>query len=116
MNFNKIIEQIAEYGLEGIRESVDIECKLAIGKDGKGGLPNAVWESYSAFANTDGGVIILGVKENTDGSFITYGIEKPAKIRTESERKEEQTPKPEKGKKSKKKFKKKQCERKKVYG
>ena len=83
MNFNKIIEQIAEYGLEGIRESVDIECKLAIGKDGKGGLPNAVWESYSAFANTDGGVIILGVKENTDGSFITYGIEKPAKIRTD---------------------------------
>lgn len=83
MNFNKIIEQISEYGLESIRESVDVECKLAIGKDGKGGLPTAVWESYSAFANTQGGVIILGVKENTDGSFGVYGIDKPAKIRTD---------------------------------
>lgn len=83
MNFYTIIEQISEYGLDSIRESVDVECKLAIGKDGKGGLPVAVWESYSAFANTEGGVIILGVKENTDGSFTVYGIDKPAKIRTD---------------------------------
>ena len=46
-----------------LRESSEVECKLANGKDGKGALPNDMWESYSAFANTDGGAIILGLKE-----------------------------------------------------
>ncbi len=43
-------------------------------KKAKGGLPNALWESYSSFANCYGGVIILGVEENKDGSWKTTGL------------------------------------------
>lgn len=31
-------------------------------KKAEGGLPIALWESYSSFANSNGGVIILGVE------------------------------------------------------
>ena len=50
-------------------------------KKAKGGLPLSLWESYSAFANCYGGVIILGVKENKDGSWYMTGLENAAKLR-----------------------------------
>lgn len=49
-------------------------------KKAKGGLPLSLWETYSAFANCDGGVIILGVKENKDGSWAVTGLENSAKL------------------------------------
>lgn len=50
-------------------------------KKAKGGLPLPLWETYSAFANCYGGVIILGVKENKDGSWYMTGLDNAAKLR-----------------------------------
>ena len=64
------IERLVKQG-----EVVHTECK-----DACGGMPDALWESYSSFANTDGGVIpyayedkdvriyIKSVRTDTSGS------------------------------------------------
>lgn len=50
-------------------------------KKANGGLPTSLWETYSAFANGYGGVILLGVKEEKDGSWRTTGLQNEAKLR-----------------------------------
>lgn len=47
------------------------------------GLPVSLWDTYSAFANCYGGVIILGVKEHKDGSWHTTGLRNAAKLQKE---------------------------------
>ena len=56
----------------GIQEEHDLEFKSA-----KGGMPKSLWETYSAMANTDGGVIVLGVEPN---GRLT-GLANPARMR-----------------------------------
>ena len=47
------------------------------------GLPVSLWDTYSAFANCYGGVIILGVKEDKDGSWHSTGLQNAAKLQKE---------------------------------
>ena len=60
-------------------EKVDVECKKA-----ENSVPKSAYESYSAFANTKGGYIILGVdedkkKNSPEERFIIQGITNPGK-------------------------------------
>ncbi|WP_238948560.1 RNA-binding domain-containing protein [Clostridium sp. YIM B02569] len=53
-----------------ICETVDVECK-----EGENKIPNSLWKSYSAMANINGGIIILGIKENKGkGTFEVQGV------------------------------------------
>ena len=63
-----------------LSETVDLECKLAKGRAGKGQLPVDFWPTYSAFANTHGGIVLLGIKEKQPGKFTLHGIEKPERV------------------------------------
>ena len=47
------------------RESVDVEFK-----SGRGGLPASLWSTYSAFANTNGGTIVVGVQEKSGKFYL----------------------------------------------
>ena len=63
-------------------ERLNVECKLARKK-----LPN-LWDTYSAFANTNGGTILLGIEESlseTDPAkrFAIVGVEDADKIKRE---------------------------------
>ena len=62
--------------LPAASEGTDLEFKAA-----KGGLPGSFWETYSAMANTDGGLIVLGVAERS-GALSFDGVADPGQMRT----------------------------------
>lgn len=51
MDVNKLLE---------IKEGSNMELKKA-----KNQVPKSFWETYSAFANTDGGIVIFGIDEKS---------------------------------------------------
>lgn len=57
------------------REDNRIEAKRA-----QGGLPHSLWETYSAFANTLGGLILLGVAEAEDKSLYSVPLFDPQQL------------------------------------
>ena len=62
-----------------LHEGWDIEVKKAGGRDGRGAIPASLWETYSAMANSQGGMIILGAEECPDG-FHVLGIGEPERV------------------------------------
>ncbi|WP_218509567.1 RNA-binding domain-containing protein [Variovorax sp. dw_308] len=76
MNHDLTTEELIALG-----ESADLECKAAQGRDGRGELPDDFWRSYSAMANSDGGLILLGVQEKPRGQFKAVGLADLEKVR-----------------------------------
>ena len=67
------IQKLSEY-----EENNRIEAKKA-----KSAVPDSVWETYSSFANTEGGIILLGVDEREDHSLVVTGVDDVHKVKTD---------------------------------
>ena len=73
---SKDLYQLLEKG-----EHLHLECKRATNS-----VPNSIWETYSAFANTYGGTVVLGVHEhleekNPKKRFDVVGVDDAEKVR-----------------------------------
>jgi len=67
--------------IQNLNEDFDLEAKQALGSDGKGQLPKDFWPSYSAMANSQGGYIFLGVREEKDRQLVAVGMPNPEPVR-----------------------------------
>jgi predicted HTH transcriptional regulator len=66
--------------LESLREGVDVEVKAGQGRDGTGAVPDDLWRSYAAMANTRGGRIVLGVREKPGRPMEVVGLANPERV------------------------------------
>lgn len=73
-NHSSLLDLIAN--LENAKENIRLEFKIS-----KNSLPKSFWETYSSFANTQGGFIILGVDENSPN--VVVGVDNAEKIKNE---------------------------------
>lgn len=71
----------AALDIRRLEEDYDLECKQAAGRDGRGELPRDFWPTYSAMANTQGGVVLLGVREHPRGHFSVSGVTEHVRVR-----------------------------------
>ena len=71
------------YNLLKKGEHLTLECKRCENR-----LPNSIWDTYSAFANSYGGYILLGIEEHRDEPnaskrFTIKGVDNPDKLITD---------------------------------
>ena len=66
-----------------VGERISFECKKCENR-----IPKSVWETYSSFANTVGGIIVLGITEHMEEPdqakrFEITGVNNPTKLKKE---------------------------------
>ena len=64
------INRLSEYRVDNC-----LEVKKAAN-----GLPHSIWETYSSFANSDGGLIVLGVEEDKKHQLHVTGVSNPDEL------------------------------------
>lgn len=64
--------------LKNLRQNNHLEVMSSLG-----GLPQSLWKTYSAFANTLGGLILLGVSEDKDKTLHALNLPDPDKLISE---------------------------------
>src|SRR5699024_4825448 len=75
---NKFIE-LTDLLFTDPKENTSLEYKTAAWN-----LPKSFWETYSSFANTDGGIIVLGVsKDKRNRTYHVDGVDNPSAIKTD---------------------------------
>ena len=75
-----VMFKLTETDLRDFAEEIDLEAKRATGRNGRGELPRSFFETYSAMANTNGGIIFLGIEEKPKGIFSAVGIPEPEPV------------------------------------
>ncbi len=70
------LASLSESDVRLLREDNCIEAKKAKDK-----LPDSLWDTYSAFANSDGGLILLGVSENSRRELNVTGVTDAEKLK-----------------------------------
>ena len=68
------------YEILDLAEGFDFEAKKAAGRDGRGQLPESFFPTYAAMANTEGGVMLLGIDEVAEDQFEVFGVINPVKV------------------------------------
>lgn len=78
---SELLNRWSAADISALSEACDLECKAAQGRDGRGEVPEDFWKSYSAMANAEGGVILLGVREKPRGHFEALGLGDVERVR-----------------------------------
>jgi predicted HTH transcriptional regulator len=75
------IKELEEKKLEKYLTTLEENSQIEF-KKSKNSFPKEALETYSAFANTDGGLLILGIEETKEGLNIS-GVANPEKVKKE---------------------------------
>ena len=66
--------------IDGLSENTYLEIQKAVGRDGRGQLHESFFSTYNAFANTQGGIVLLGFEQVNEGDFNLIGIKDPDRV------------------------------------
>ena len=78
MSGDTVVTDLLATLIERLQGSETLEFEV---KSAQGGIPKCIWDTVSAFANTNGGWILLGVKEDVKNKKLEVeGLSNPSKM------------------------------------
>jgi ATP-dependent DNA helicase RecG len=77
MSGDTVVTDLLATLIERLQGSETLEFEV---KSAQGGIPKCIWDTVSAFANTNGGWILLGVREDVNKMPEVEGLSNPSKM------------------------------------